>query len=130
MSNPLGAPTGSLACIFGPGGTFADRLGHRAAGRLAGLAGGDTLLHLRVVVLGTLGRAHLAGVGASQASDRDQRAFSRHEFRREAAEFLAVDRQNGSLVVFGVAVLDLVEAVVERLVADHGARLAGLEAIA
>jgi hypothetical protein len=33
-------------------------------------------------------------------------------------------------MVVGVAVLDLVEAVMKRLVADRGARLTGLEAIA
>src|SRR5208337_5293496 len=53
-----------------------------------------------------------------------------HDFRSQAAEFLAVDRQDGGRVMFGVAVLDLVEAVMKRLIADRGACLARLEAIA
>ena len=106
-----------------------DGLGHRSASCLAFLARLNTLFHLRVIVSGTDGGAGLARVGASQASDRDQRALARHELRREAAEFLAVDRDDSDLVVVGVTILDLLEAVMKRLVADRGACLARLEAI-
>jgi len=109
---------------------IADGLGHLAASCFAFLARLDALLHLRIIVSGTLGCAGLARLGARRANDGDQRAFSSHELSCKAAEFLAVDGQDGDPVMVGVTIFDLLEAVMERFVADRGARLARLETIA
>jgi hypothetical protein len=78
----------------------------------------------------TLDRAQLAGIGAGQACRRDQGALAGHQLGGEPAKLLAVDRQGRGAMMFGMAVLDHVETVVEGLVADRGARLARLEALA
>jgi hypothetical protein len=78
----------------------------------------------------TLIRAGFARLGAGQACGRDQGALPSHQVGRETAEFLAIDRQDGGAVMVGVTILDLVEAVMERLAADRGALPARLDAIA
>jgi hypothetical protein len=104
-------------------------LGHLAARGLAFLARLGTLLQLKIVVLRTLVRAGFACLGAGQACGRDQGALPSHQIGREVAEFLAVDRQDGGAVMVSMTILDLVEAVMERLVADRVALLARLDAI-
>ena len=66
----------------------------------------------------------------SQACYRNERALTGHQLGREPAELLAVDGHDGGTMMFGMTVLELVETMVERLVANRGAGFARLEAFA
>jgi len=114
-----------LRVAFGGG-----NLGHLTTGFLACPARLNAFFHLFVVVPGALLGAFLARIGADQASHGNQLALAANQIGRQAAELVTVERQRGGSVVHLVAVLDLLEAMVKRLVADVRALAAGLQACA
>jgi hypothetical protein len=104
--------------------------GHCTARFLACPACLDALFHLRIVMLGALFSAQFARLGTRHTSEAHHRALASHQFGGKTAEFLTVHRQLGTLGVLRVAVLEVLEAMVVRLVANRGAVRAGLQAVA
>jgi hypothetical protein len=105
-------------------------VGDRAASFLAPLAAGGTFLHLGIVVLVAFVGAELTSLGARKTCETHHRALARHQLAQESAELLAVDGQLSGHVVLLVPVLDVFKAIVECLIAHHGALVASLQAIA
>jgi hypothetical protein len=90
----------------------------------------DTFLHLFVVVLGAFFSAQLANISASQANRGDHLALAAYQISRQATELMTVERQCGGSVMLLVAVLDLLETMVKRLIAHIRALAAGLQTVA